>query len=357
MIKGLCGIAALFAAMAIFSGYCYGYDYPKQSVYGDWSFIENSDGTLTIVWYNGNEEYIEIPQEIRGDTVTAIGQSAFSGCESAREIIVPESVTYIDRSAFLNCENLQRVNIPWGVYFIGGSAFSGCSSLKSIVIPGNVEYIGSNAFEGCVSLEQATLYDGVITIGEEAFSGCGHLTEITLPSSVQSVGEGAFENCAYLEEVYWSESADTIPENCFSGCKDLNWVELPEGLLYINDKAFDGCMRIGRIVIPASVIGIHTGAFPESNNLILHCHMGTYGESFAKEHEYRLWLIDDDLAISGEGNIAVTEDSGHEDIVVEEYEPEVLEDNSGILVIVLCSWVFVAAAVILCVVIAKKREK
>lgn len=350
MIKGLFKGLALFAAAMVLSGYCCGYSYPKQSVYGDWSFVENSDGTLTIVWYNGEDEDIEIPQEIRGDTVTQIGQSAFSGCKTAREIVIPESVNYIDRNAFLGCENLQRVNIPWGVYFIGGEAFSGCSSLKSAVIPSNTEYLGSWAFKDCVSLEQVTLYDGVADIGSGAFSGCSSLTEITLPSSVESVGERAFENCLSLENVYWSENADTIPEYCFSGCGELEWIELPEGLLYINDMAFDGCTRVSRIEIPASVVGIHNSAFPENDRLILHCHKGSYSESFALEHGYRCWVIDDDVDLS-EGPV-ITEEQ--EKPVIEEPKQE----NYGvILVIVICSWALVAATVTVCVIIAKKREK
>ena len=46
------------------------------------------------------------------DSVTTIGDWAFSGCENLQSVTIPDSVTYIGYGTFLGCKNLQSVNIP-----------------------------------------------------------------------------------------------------------------------------------------------------------------------------------------------------------------------------------------------------
>ena len=67
--------------------------------------------------------------------------------------IIPDSVTSIGESAFSECSSLTSINIPDSVTSIGDHAFSRCSSLTSITIPNSVTSIGENAFEGCYNLE------------------------------------------------------------------------------------------------------------------------------------------------------------------------------------------------------------
>ena len=48
------------------------------------------------------------------ESVTAIGDKAFWGCESLKEISMPESVTAIGDSTFYRCVSLQEIKIPTG---------------------------------------------------------------------------------------------------------------------------------------------------------------------------------------------------------------------------------------------------
>ena len=54
--------------------------------------------------YHGPGGDIVIP-----DSVTNIGQYAFSGCRSLTSITIPESVKEIGREAFAYCPNLKEV--------------------------------------------------------------------------------------------------------------------------------------------------------------------------------------------------------------------------------------------------------
>ena len=104
----------------------------------------NKDKTV-IISYRAKEANYVIP-----DSVTGIGDGAFSGCDSLTSINIPDSVTSIGWWAFSGCDSLTSINIPDSVTTIGNRAFSGCKSLKSINIPNSVTSIGYCAFIYCI---------------------------------------------------------------------------------------------------------------------------------------------------------------------------------------------------------------
>ncbi len=135
------------------------------------------------------------------DSVTSIGDYAFSGCRTLTSVTIPDSVTSIGSFAFYNCTSLTSVIIPDSVTSIGGSAFSDCTSLTSVTIGNGVTRIGSFAFSGCTSLTAVTIPDSVTSIGWDAFRDCTSLTSVTIPDSVTSIGSDAFSDCYSLESV------------------------------------------------------------------------------------------------------------------------------------------------------------
>ena len=105
--------------------------------------------------------------------------------------IIPNSVTDIGNSAFSFCRSLTNIVIPDSVTAIGNSAFSDCSSLSNIVIPDSVTAIGNFAFWGCSSLSNIVIPDSVTAIGDYAFYYCS-LSNIVIPDSVTAIGICAF---------------------------------------------------------------------------------------------------------------------------------------------------------------------
>ena len=97
------------------------------------------DGVLTISGegemddYNDRGYYVggpwgydEIKRVIIGDSVTSIGNNAFSGCSSLTSVTIPNSVTTIGEYAFSRCSSLTSVTIPNSVTIIGEDAFARC---------------------------------------------------------------------------------------------------------------------------------------------------------------------------------------------------------------------------------------
>ena len=99
----------------------------------------------TLIAYRAKETNYTIP-----NSVTTIGEHAFSDCDSLTSINIPNSVTTIGKGAFSDCDSLTSINIPNSVTTIGEGAFSHCDSLTSINIPNSVTTIEDGAFYGCI---------------------------------------------------------------------------------------------------------------------------------------------------------------------------------------------------------------
>ena len=149
----------------------------------------DSDGVLAKVDLNGCTDIV-IP-----DSVTSIGERAFSGCSGLTSVTIPDSVTSIGSSAFNGCSSLTSVEIPDSVTSIGKYTFYGCRGLTSVTIPGSIANIPDYAFWNCSGLTSVTIPNGVTSLGREAFFGCSSLTSVSIPESVAYFGPNCFEGC------------------------------------------------------------------------------------------------------------------------------------------------------------------
>lgn len=112
------------------------------------------------------------------NTVTSIGDKAFSGCSGLISIIIPNSVTNIGDEAFYECSGLTFLIIPNSVTSIGGGAFYMCSGLTSVTIPNSIRKIESHTFAYCSGLTSITIPNSVISIGSGAFNYCDNIATV-----------------------------------------------------------------------------------------------------------------------------------------------------------------------------------
>ena len=116
---------------------------------------------------------------------------------SAISYAVPDSVRAIGDRAFSYCDSLVNVQLHSGVAKIGDYAFYSCKTLSSVIIPDGVTRIGKGAFQLCNSLKSIAIADSVESVGFGAFSGCGSLSQETRDEITKRFGEDAFKWLLY----------------------------------------------------------------------------------------------------------------------------------------------------------------
>ncbi len=112
---------------------------------------------------------------------------------------IGSGITYI--CGFEDFVELDTVKIPDTVSVIGERAFTNCTKLTTLNIPNSVLSIEAEAFRGCSELSSFILPERLRSIGKNAFSGCDCKGALTIPASVKSIGEGAFANCSGLKSI------------------------------------------------------------------------------------------------------------------------------------------------------------
>ena len=258
-------------------------------VYGDYTYSMLDDGTVRITMYNGNDTELVIPDTIDGKSVTAIRSYAFSTSstrKSLTSVIIPDSVTSIGDHAFSECKSLTSVTIGNSVKSIDKSAFWYCP-LTKVNIPASVSSISGEAFRGCSKLttinvdNKNTSYasvNGVLyskDISELICFPCGKAS-VSIPESVTSIGQSAF-----------------------MGCEKLTSVTIPDSVKSVGQSAFKDCPKLKSVAIPASVtnIGYEAFGFDQCSNEIpgfrIYCYKGTAGERYAKGYGLVYKLLDD----------------------------------------------------------------
>ena len=174
------------------------------------------------------------------NSVTSIGESAFSGCSSLTSIDIPNSVTSIGIAAFNDCEYLTSVTLPENAT-IDTSAFyqSGYSTIDTV---DNVVYCLSHdplANIGNYTFER--VFNVTFTIGDSIYApNCAtvwsHTPELSgdlvltsyvyngVSYPITSIDHGAFMDCSGLTSVTIPNSVNNIRNNAFYGCSSLTSV-------------------------------------------------------------------------------------------------------------------------------------
>ena len=222
--------------------------------YGTITLFKNPDSSL---------KEIDIPSSINGETITAIGYTAFRG-SSIERVTIPNTVTEIGESAFEG-SNLVDITIPENVNFIRSNAFKGCTSLRTVNIYGEIREISNGVFEGCTALESVKIKnpDIITSVGENAFNGCTVLTSIgeideavvygvrsvssvNLPHSIMSIGKAAFK-ASGITGITIPNGVTSIANELFMTCPNLTKVIIHTGVTNIGMNAFYGCTTLTEV--------------------------------------------------------------------------------------------------------------
>ncbi len=177
--------------------------------------------------------------------VEKIGISAFDGCSSLQELVLPETVTEVLQGAFANEGALVKADMSrtaslkkWDK-----ESFKGDTALAEVILPtaGGITAIPDGAFAGCTTLtgENLKIPKNIVTITANAFKESG-LKKLYIPNQVTTIGASAFEACKNLEDVHISNNISIISQSTFKNCEKLKKIEIPVKVEKIGTNAFYG---------------------------------------------------------------------------------------------------------------------
>ena len=253
------------------------------------------DGNAMITDYSGKfmegyEFEFDIPSEIDGHTVVAIGDGAL--CDSAAKIVgitLPSTVKEIGNRAIygrylkylklndglevikdyaINCgDELETLVIPESVKYIGNEAVSG-KALKNITLPNNLEYLGKNVILGTAyeaypsNRENEILYLGQyliagLKIGYEELEN----PDPSAPTQTKQIHEWEAVGDIEIREGTTMMCADAF------GMSNITSVKLPSTLKAIPYLGFYRCKNLDNVVIPGNVKDIGPNAFSWNESL------------------------------------------------------------------------------------------
>ncbi len=141
-------------------------------------FLEGVEAIWGSAFAKSKLTSVEIP-----DTVTEIGDGAFTLCEALTKAVLPKNLKTISSTLFCYTA-ITEIKIPETVDNIRSYAFDGCTGLKTVTIPGKALAVWNEAFRGCTGLESVYLQEGVERIDSRAFEGCTSLKTLVIPESV-----------------------------------------------------------------------------------------------------------------------------------------------------------------------------
>ena len=278
----------------------------------------SSNGNLVLM--DENTGSLTIP-----DSVTAIGEGAFSNLEGLRTIIIPSTVKRIEKNAFKNNTTLERVIIQEkdgeGVEYIGGYAFDGCSNLQTINLPDTITTIEGSCFRNCTKLDNVKLPNNLTKLSDQTFQNCYNLKSLELSQKLESLGVESMQGTS-ISILKLPQNLNSIQSGALivSTLQEIdtsenNYFEFKNGVLYSKDlktlvialpnvtsinmensvetikgNAFATCNKLSNINITKNVKNIEEQAF--TNAYLKRITVDSNNKYFKTEGDNNLYNID-----------------------------------------------------------------
>lgn len=213
-----------------------------------WNSRELDDGGVELVFYNGNDTNVTIPNTIGGKPITAIADGAFSSKGNVESVTLPSTVQTIGSLAFEDT-SITYIHIPAATTSVGGRAFphgthieleEGNTSLALYDDGSLYSADGKKLMYVGAEDNDYRFPDRVEEIGKCAFYE-SKLTKISFPEGIKIIGEKAFCNSYDLTSFDFPDSLAEIRANAFSSNKsEYISIILPYNTKSVGEKAFGG---------------------------------------------------------------------------------------------------------------------
>ena len=266
------------------------------------------DNVNYLIKYIGNDTELILPESYNGKSYE-IYKYSFYKCSSLTSITIPDSVTNIGDGAFSGFYSLVEVINKSSLNITKGSTDNGCIGYCALNIKTEgtsdivnindylfytydnvnylIKYIGSDteltlpesyngssyeiykfAFYNNDKITSVTIPDSITSIGDYAFYGCSCLKSVLLPASVTSIGDSALNRCNILRTIYYNGTIENwinISARNYELSNSINFYILDEnGGIEFNDNKYS---RLTEVVIPDSITTIPGNTFSNISSI------------------------------------------------------------------------------------------
>ena len=266
------------------------------------------------------------PQQLSGkytipNTVTTIGEGAFSGCIGLTGVTIPDSVTSITDFPFPYDGSLNYTTYGKAKYL--GNANNPYLYLAEVTdkeistfqFLSGTKIIGARVFADCRNLKTFNIADSITSVGKGAFWGCWNLTNVTIGKGVQAIGGNVFGYCEDLTGIWVNKSNAYFSSDnkgvLFNKDKTIllqapgqlaGSYQIPGSVITIDDDALSRCYNLTGVTIPDSVVTIGNGAFSYCNlvNVTMGKSVVTIGEGAFYSCNFKSIAIPDSVTTIGD---------------------------------------------------------
>lgn len=239
----------------------------------DGQALYSFDGSIMVALAVPSERYAVRPG------CRAIAKKAFSHFACLRFVGFPDSLEALGDFACAKTR-IESFAAPSALRLIGEKAFFGCTSLRNVVLNEGLAEVRSDAFTD-TAISELRLPASVERLGNPLAAGAG-LTYVgaTATFSIAAGSEHLLldeEGCLYRKDANGlvldrmmnpdikryrvRDGVVSIGEGAFSCHGELERVELPEGLEIIGKRAFKGCRKLADAALPSTVRVVEGEAF------------------------------------------------------------------------------------------------
>ena len=318
----------------------------KHNLFSDYTYEIYDDHIKLLIYKETNEKTVTIPDTIMGKPVTEIGsycfskyfndnrydrkfetvqlgknvdiigECAFMGCESLKEVLGEVEINELQRSGFNGCENLCKVEFKMNK--VGDYAFSACESLHEINMDSQITYIGFGAFSPCRRLTDIGKQDELEYVGDMAFWGAG--IEKFEVNADAKLGDCIFWDTPFMENASDLVVNDLLVKYIYDGKKtylvipngvagldclcvygdfsNLKEIYVPDTVTEIKGSICKGDNERVAFYIPDSVTsighdyddGAHDGIDDEAKKIVTT--EGSYAQEYAKKYNIPCEIVD-----------------------------------------------------------------
>ena len=177
----------LILESGVFAGLPFEAEIPKELAWAWQEYEEGETVGLILNRYSGSSSSVEIPSELNGKKVLAIGERAFSDNDNVKAIHIPDSVINIEKAALYGAYELSEITVDEAnkKYHVENDCL--------------IETETGRLIQG---LDNGNIPEGVKIIDECAFKERFNIKKISLPSTLKRIEGYGLDCLRGLEESY-----------------------------------------------------------------------------------------------------------------------------------------------------------